>query len=241
MNRNQHNESRPVGAAQQRMGTISDLLRNVDREVVRLLESHVALEEQLASRDRTITELHQRVQELTRRVDELTAEKLRACPEVSTADDLRHSQLADRLDAFLKQDLPSLVRALTEHLVPVSPVQGQQQLAGLTGRIILELFVKGVSEPAVLLSTLKIDPVRAEFLTPATRVCTVATQLRATAEELGNATGWVLSFAAGTPIDPAIQTAWRGCDPAAPVAFAVTPGYCTPSRIYRHQEVFTRI
>jgi hypothetical protein len=200
---------------------------------------------ELAGRVREVDELRARVadlqranQELAAQLDGLTAERLRGSREVSSADNFRHQELADRLATFVKQDLPALLQPLAEPAA--GPAERQYRAARRTAQALDLLLREGVSDGDELLRGL--DAGGAEHLLPqADRVCAIADALHDTTVELDNPEGWLLDASPGRRLDPRTQQPWGPCDPDAPIEFTVVPGYTANGRTYFHQLVFTRI
>ena len=200
---------------------------------------------ELAGRVREVEELRGRTadlqranQELTAQLDGLTAERLRGSREVSSVDNFRHQELADRLATFVKQDLPALLQPLAEPAG--SPAERQYRAARRTALALDLLLREGVSDAVELLRGLDAGSA-GQLLPQADRVCMLADGLHDTTVELDNPEGWLLDAVPGRRLDPRTQQAWGPCDPDAPIEFVVVPGYTANGRTYFHQLVFTRI
>jgi hypothetical protein len=230
---------------QQQIGDVGAHMRAIDKAFVRLLESHEGLAAELDARTREVEhlrallgELEQQNAELTVRLDSMIAERLRGSAQVSTADNFRHQELADRFTTFVQQDLPGLVQPLGDFAG--NPAERYQQTARLTARVLGIVLVDAVADAHELLRRLDVEPTEA-VLRAADRVCAIADGLHDQAVELDNPQGWILGCTRGERLDPDTQSPWGACDAEAPIEFAVVPGYRANGRTYLRQAVFTSI
>jgi hypothetical protein len=230
---------------QQQMGDVGAHMRAIDKAFVRLLESHEGMAAELDARTREAAHLRARLGELEQQnkdlrvqLDSMIAEKLRGSAEVSTADNFRHQELADRFTTFVQQDLQGLVQPLSEF--PGTPAERYHQTARLTSRVLGIVLVDAVADARELLHRLDAEPTE-HLLRAAEQVCTIADSLHDRAVGLENPQGWILDCTPGERIDPTVQAPWGACDADAPIEFAVVPGYCANGRTYLRQAVYTSI
>ena len=182
--------------------------------------------------NRAIAQVDDRLTELLARFDE------RHRPAGRSEQDMRHHDIAAAYQAFLDQELRSLVSTVARR-EPRLPAPAAARLAADLCRALFD--GDAVDDRSAAALTARTGPGQGDLTTSRLAAAiTRATAIRTEASRAGRAQRWGFDFVPDVPVDPRHQSVWPTADPDGSVAFVVAPSYLVDERTpLVPQTVFT--
>ncbi|WP_328380593.1 hypothetical protein OHB13_37945 (plasmid) [Streptomyces sp. NBC_00440] len=199
-----------------------------------------ALERSIDAGRQEHANMSQRLERLERQLGVLLAARTESRADLAGTQHTEHQKLSRQARTLVEQNFVNFARRYADKCQQAVKRPERERIPYVIGLLSKQLFTQDPQPGRAIQRKLHLPENDGGHIEAAvTALRDTCSELATSIHRAGLRHAWDFTHEAGTVIVPSKQEVWPTCDPARPIAFAMSPAYVVDGRVYGRQYVYT--